>query len=545
MKKRSLLPLIIIFSIALWIPGYLRRDFWQPDEARYAYVAKEMRAGSHWFVPHRHGETYAHKPPLMFWLINAGSVVTGGEIGKIATRLPSLLGVIMTLWAASSIAGLWGDRRAALRTVFITATTFAVWWRAGWGQIDMLLCGLEMMALYLLFADDVRHTLRRPILAFIFFGLGIIAKGPVGFIVPLGAYITANIAAGTKHNLKRRHWLWCLPLTLLLPGLWLLAAKLSGAPDAYFHELIFDQNAGRAVGGQGHIQPFYYYFEYMLADGLPWILFLPPAILVMLRKGKEVPAADGSNQFSDRQKVLSALGWFGFVIIAFSLLPTKRSLYILMAYPAPAIIVGFAWKRLPELPHRALAVSSGLVIAVVAAAGIAFLMIPHFLPDIPLKPAVITPFSMVMIIGAASLFFNYRRFGGPSLQWMYQLIGLFIVIYVMIAVAILPEFNAMKTPRELIPVVEKYLPEGRPLLLYQINAEIMPYYCNRPGRVYWGDTDFWRGIKLYEEGVAVFLASVWEQKKATFGWLGETGTFEMGHKQYVWFAYKITDEVYK
>ena len=259
MKRKSLLPLIIIFSIALWLPGYLRRDLWQPDEARYAYVAKEMRADNHWFVPHRHGETYAHKPPLMFWLINAGSIVTGGEIGKIATRLPSLLGVIMALWAASSIAALWSDRRTALRTVFITATTFAIWWRAGWGQIDMLLCGLEMMALYLLFADDRQHTSWRPSLAFIFFGLGILAKGPVGFIVPLGAYITANIAAGTKQNLRRRHWLWCLPLTLLLPALWLLAAKRSGAPDAYFHELLFDQNAGRAavdsvsaIGYMGH-----------------------------------------------------------------------------------------------------------------------------------------------------------------------------------------------------------------------------------------------------------------------------------------------------
>ncbi len=57
MGKRLLL--IILFAAALWIPGYLRRDLWQPDEARYAYVAQEMRAGNHWFVPHRHGQTYA------------------------------------------------------------------------------------------------------------------------------------------------------------------------------------------------------------------------------------------------------------------------------------------------------------------------------------------------------------------------------------------------------------------------------------------------------------------------------------------------------
>lgn len=542
MRKSSLLPLIIIFSIALWIPGYLRRDLWQPDEARYAYVAKEMKAGRHWFVPHRHGDTYAHKPPLMFWLINAGSTLTGGEIGKIATRLPSLLGVIMTLWAASSIAAMWSDRRTALRTVFITATTFAIWWRAGWGQIDMLLCGLQMMSLYLLFADDIHRTRWRPTLAFVFFGLGIMAKGPVGFIVPLGVYITANLLAGKWRNLMRLHWLRCLPVTLLLPAAWLLAAKKTGAPDAYFRELLFDQNAGRAAGGLGHIRPIYYYLEYLIMDGLPWVIFLPVAIRALIKKQRQkVSSENGTGRSAE---LFLPLGWFCFVVLFFSVLPTKRSLYILLAYPALAIIVSSAWTHLADLPHKAVQISSRLTVGLIAMLGIALLLIQRIKPDIPLSYSVTVPCAIVLLLGAASLFFNFKRFGS-ALRWMYQLVGLFVVIYLITSLAILPKFNAMKTPRELIPVVEKNLPEKRPLLLYQINAEIMPYYCNRPGKVYWGDVDFWRGMRLYKEGVAVFLKSVWEQKKTAYARLGETGTFKMGNKEYVWLAYKISDDCYK
>jgi len=68
------IPFFLLFLLALFLWGgeYARRDLWAPDEARFALVAREMREGGHWLVPFRQGEFYAHKPPLMFWLINAG-----------------------------------------------------------------------------------------------------------------------------------------------------------------------------------------------------------------------------------------------------------------------------------------------------------------------------------------------------------------------------------------------------------------------------------------------------------------------------------------
>jgi 4-amino-4-deoxy-L-arabinose transferase-like glycosyltransferase len=461
MSKRLLV--IVLFAAALWIPGYLCRDLWEPDEARYAYVAQEMRAGNHWFVPHRHGDFYAHKPPLMFWLINAGACLTGGEIGRLATRLPSLLGVILALWSVSIIAELWGDRRAAWRAIFITATTLAIWWRAGWGQIDMLLCGLQMAGLCLLFVDDKRHTVWRPLLAYCCFGLGILAKGPVGFIVPVGAYVTSNLVAGSVRNLRRWHWLWGFPVVLLWPAVWLLLAKLTGGSDAYFNELLLKQNADRAVGGFGHIRPFYYYFEYLLVDGLPWILVLPFSVWALRKQTGKPPIT-----------LRRALGWFGFVVLFFSVLPTKRSLYILLAYPALAV-----------------AVSAGL---------------------------------------------PYQKWGR---QIQTYVIMFFVVLYVIAANVGLPHFNAMKTPHALVPEVQSRVREGEALLLYKINAEILPYYCERRGEVYWVESELRQAMLRQEKGVVVFLDSVWEEMKTDYGQLGETGTFEMGHKRFVWLAFSI------
>ncbi len=67
----------VLFAAALlyWGTEYFSRELWAPDEARFAYVSQEMREGGHWLVPHRNGEYYAHKPPLMFWMINGAATV--------------------------------------------------------------------------------------------------------------------------------------------------------------------------------------------------------------------------------------------------------------------------------------------------------------------------------------------------------------------------------------------------------------------------------------------------------------------------------------
>ena len=97
---------------------------------------------------HVNGGLYPDKPPFQFWLINAASVLTGGEINGLSARLPSLLGMILALWAVARLAERWTRAAAtAWRAVVITMTSYLVWWEGGWGRIDALLLGLTMAAL--------------------------------------------------------------------------------------------------------------------------------------------------------------------------------------------------------------------------------------------------------------------------------------------------------------------------------------------------------------------------------------------------------------
>jgi hypothetical protein len=43
------------------------------------------------------------------------------------------------------------------------------------------------------------------------------------------------------------------------------------------------------------------------------------------------------------------------------------------------------------------------------------------------------------------------------------------------------------------------------------------------------------------DGVVIFTAEVWDEKKEYFSCQGENGTFKMGNTQYVWMSFRLTE----
>ncbi|MDA0369371.1 MAG: glycosyltransferase family 39 protein, partial [Proteobacteria bacterium] len=67
--------------IALWASVVVAALIFRPllplDETRYLAVAWEMWRSGDLLVPELNGAFYSHKPPLLFWFINAGWRVFG------------------------------------------------------------------------------------------------------------------------------------------------------------------------------------------------------------------------------------------------------------------------------------------------------------------------------------------------------------------------------------------------------------------------------------------------------------------------------------
>jgi 4-amino-4-deoxy-L-arabinose transferase-like glycosyltransferase len=466
--------LLLLLAVGYWGGEYALRDLWEPDEARFAYVAEEMRADGHWLVPHRHGEYYAHKPPLMFWLMNAAGAVTGTGINAVTARLPTLLGAVAALWSVWMLMVLWGRRAEAPWAALICATTYLFWKQGGWGQIDMLLCGLQMLSVYFLFAQGQTRSVKQALLAYVFMGLAILAKGPVGFLVPWGVYLTAKLAAGERADLKRWHWVWGPLVTLVFPAVWLLLVWQSHPPEGYLRELLFAQNLERVQGEFGHRRPFYYFLLHFPLDGLPWTLWLPFAWR----------ALDASPE--DRALRRRLAGWILFVIAFFTLSSSKRNLYILLAYPALAMLIAAGWAGIRKT-HAARGLASALsslplVVGIgLVAAGLVSLGAPTVLP-VDLRWALAAG---VMVLAVTWSIHRALRVdpGAERLttQSLARLVLPLLIAFASVGTFVLPGLNAIKTPRELIPLAETRLRSGEPLHLYRLNGEIQAWYAGRRG----------------------------------------------------------------
>lgn len=521
--------MIALLGVLLWGGEYVRRDLWAPDEARYALVSREMRDG-HWLVPFRQGEFYSHKPPLMFWLTNVFSVFTGGEIGNVAPRLPSYLGAMLALWAATRLAARWFSTQAAWMTFLLLPSSFLFWNKGGFGQIDMLLCGLEMMALYFLFTSNGRRAAGRLALAYLFMGLGILAKGPVGFVIPLGVYFAGTWAAGESFARPRAHWWWGPLITLSLPGAWLLAAWWQGAPEGFFPELLFKQNVGRLSGEfGGHIKPFYYFLQYFPLDFLPWTFALPLSWVAL----KRFPEHDAGRK--------RLLAWMVFVVLFFSLSASKRNLYILLAYPAAAMLVAAgagAWLRAPSAwLRRTYAVLSGFIILLGT-----LLTVASFLPQIPFRAISLLPAGLLFFGGAAWTHSKWRaQREGPA--WLKAMAISILAGYAAIGAVVYHEIDDLKTPDEIIAVARDHLSPEERIITYRWHGEIISLYAGRKGRMVFSDGELaeYLATSPQTNHMIVALERWWPELQAVIGDHHVVNRFESGSKDLIWVTLKRDD----
>ncbi|MBA4388031.1 MAG: hypothetical protein C0404_08625, partial [Verrucomicrobia bacterium] len=395
----------------------------------------------------------------------------------------------------------------------------------GTGQIDSLLCGLEMMALYLLVANDHEPVAWKAAAAYVFLGLAFLAKGPVGVVIPLGAYIAGTMAAGRKACLFKWHWLWGLLLVLGIAGGWLLLAWHEGAPPAYFNELINKQTHDRIVEGTpGHSQNLFYYLGDFPVSFLPWTFFLP-AVAVTARRMENTAARN------------FLLGWFAFVVLAFTVPVDKRSLYILFVYPAAAILVAAAW---PDLHEHAVRLARGGVYSILGLfffLGIAAIYVSGQ-DALPFSGKVLRPLAIILPAGAIVLVALWDRHGVTS-RWLYGMAGVMLAFQLYVSTIIYPALNDIKTPHEFARIARQVLKPGDFLLIYNMNAEILPLYSRSRGLVADDSRELAEAMRRMKKGMVVFEPKGWEDARIELGRYLKPHYFTFGNKQLIWSEFNV------
>jgi 4-amino-4-deoxy-L-arabinose transferase-like glycosyltransferase len=397
---------ILVAAALLFLTGLGGVGLWAPDEPRYAQVAEEARSLAHGWrglvVLHLNGKAYDQKPPLYYWTAAA----LGAPLGRVteaAARLPSALcGIACVALLLRFGRALVPPRTALLAgALLLTSQEFAHLARRV--QLDVMLTAFTTLAMWAIWRVDRGAGSRRrdAVLLHASLGLAALTKGPVGWL-PL---LVAAVYLAWEGRLRdfRRLVPWWAPLLSVGPLLAWFAGTVALGPKGWVGGALVQNLYGRFVHGTSHGRPLYYFLYNFPILFLPWALAWP----LVVRPVWEALRAEADPE--RRRVVRFLVSWIATLFVFFSLSSGKRSLYLLPAAPAAALLTADALLRAldarPALPRwlaaaGAVLVGAGLLGGIaIAAAGPS---LPHPLPRL---------YGVALAAGAGLAALAWRRAG--------------------------------------------------------------------------------------------------------------------------------------
>jgi 4-amino-4-deoxy-L-arabinose transferase-like glycosyltransferase len=321
-----------LFWLTGWLLLVVTFQYFLPlmpiDETRYMAVAWEMWLRHDFLVPHLNGETYAHKPPLLFWLINLGWQLFG--VNEWWPRLVPGLFVLGSLLLTQRTAGLLWPQRSGIALWAPTIMLGSLYWAFFTPRLmfDMIMVFFTLLALF-----GVLLARRGNRWGWGFFaagiGLGLLTKGPVILLYTLPPALLAPLWMD-KPGTSWWHW-----YTSLLAGVaggaalvlcWVIPAVAQGGAD-YENALLWKQTTGRMVESFAHDRPFWWYLPLLPIMLSPWLLW---GGLWKAFAGVYGGGLDRSSRM--------LLYWMLLVLAIFSLIGGKQPHYLLPLYPAFALL---------------------------------------------------------------------------------------------------------------------------------------------------------------------------------------------------------------
>lgn len=379
-QRERKIVLLWIFSIG-WI-GLIAwfGFFWKlgavglvdETEPLFAEAARQMLVRDDWITPYFNEATRFDKPPLIYWLMAIAYRIFG--VNEFSVRLPSALAAI-----AITIMGFYvlrrfgrhpqpaiasGDSSESLVSAVISPGSIQPWLTAwigvaaiainvqtiAWSRIgvsDMLLSGCMGTALLTFFCGYTQP--HRPsaqarwyVAFYTLIGLAVLAKGPVGLVLPgliIGIFL---LYVGNFRTVLRELRLgYGIAILSIVTLPWYVAVTWRNGED-FLEDFFGYHNFERFTSVVNHhAAPWYFYFIVVLVGFLPWSIYLPVAIA----KTRFWQRQQWQQQPRHQQLSLFALVWLVVIFGFFTIAVTKLPSYVIPLIPAAAILVALFWSN--------------------------------------------------------------------------------------------------------------------------------------------------------------------------------------------------------
>jgi len=312
---------LVIFFYRLGVPGLM-----DPDEGRYAEIAREFFVLRDWGIPHLNLLPYLEKPPLVYWLTALSFKVCG--FTELAARLPSAVSALGGVFLAYRLGrAFWGPGPGVLGALVLASTAGYV----ALGRIltlDMAFSLCLNLGIGLGYLALSRGQNRLWPWAYLALALAVLTKGPVALVLAGLVWIIwvmVNRRSG-RPLMQIRGWLLLAVITLP----WFVYVQWR-YPE-FFRFFILEHHLLRFLTPAIHPEPLWYYVPVLLGLLLPWTWLLPWTLA-------------GRDRWRDPDFRFLVI-WAAVILVFFSLSRGKLVPYILPALLPLALLVGHGLARL-------------------------------------------------------------------------------------------------------------------------------------------------------------------------------------------------------
>jgi 4-amino-4-deoxy-L-arabinose transferase-like glycosyltransferase len=486
-SHRSLrLAVYAILAAILYLPALGQPALWEPDEGRYAEIAREMVVSDDYVTPRDNFELYFEKPPLVYWAEAAAIKIFG--VNEFAVRLPAALfsigQVVVTAALAEAMlgatAGFLAAVALALSPLFFSLARFAT--------LDPALAFFLTAALAAFYAASrrdsfaLRSARRWMLTTSAMVALGTLAKGPVALL--LGVAIVFIWLALERRLAEIRR----MPLVLFaliycaIVAPWFVLMELRN--PGFLNFFFIHEHLQRYVSSNEHGWGPWFFIPIVVGGTWPWIFFAPLGWSSMRRdNGSESPP----NQHRSAASFLAI--WFAVIFVFFSIPRSKLGTYILPALPPLAIFAGYGLSRLFSIA----VISRRRLLAGFAIANMIFALAALIFFGVVLRkvnPAFALDGFLVSFIVAGGGILMYAL-GRDSSRVPYAIGAIALAMLAMVPLTNRAREHAssISTYRNLAHIVQPFAARDCILGSYRHYIQSLPFYTGRRETrvLYWGE----------------------------------------------------------
>jgi 4-amino-4-deoxy-L-arabinose transferase-like glycosyltransferase len=350
----------------LYLLGLGRPPLWEPDEGRYAEIAREMAVNHDYITPRNNFVRYFEKPPLVYWITSASLSIFGQN--EFAVRLQAasasigqvaITGVLAEEMFGAT-AGAWAALALALSPLFFAFARFAT--------PDPALAFFLTAAMACFYKGAQSSELpgrinsRWMLAAAVILALGTLTKGPVALVLGVAIAMLWLTLEGRGSNILQIPWFKCIGLYLVLTLPWFIIVAWRNPGFLYF--FIVHEHFERYVASTEHGWGPWFFIPITIAGTWPWFYFAPFALTSSVIPfsasiwpyRRKTLTSQAARADSEDRRVHAALHflliWFGVILIFFSIPRSKLGEYILPGLPPIGILAGRGLALIEKFPFR-------------------------------------------------------------------------------------------------------------------------------------------------------------------------------------------------